>query len=362
VTVFALITISASLAASALVSLGARRLPTLRMQLAALALYAAAVPLVTVSAAGLVMMKMHEDLGVLYVSAACGATALVVAFLLGRAVANRIERLVDTAGELASGDLSARAPLTGPAELARLGRSLNEMAASLEQVFDARRELVAWASHDLRTPVAAIRAMLEAIEDGVAAADEYLPVLREQTIALGDVIDDLFELARIDAGVLSLELERLSVGDVVVSCVRALEADAHARRVRLQARVDAALPAVAGAHEHVRRVLWNLLANALRHTPSDGSVVVFAEPVGDEVHIGVEDSGVGLTPEAERRMFERFWRGDPARSRGDANAGLGLAIARGLIEAQGGRIWAETRPGGGGTRVAFTLPLAGEAA
>ena len=103
-TVFALITISASLAASALVSLGARRLPTLRMQLAALALYAAAVPLVTVSAAGLVMMKMHEDLGVLYVSAACGATALVVAFLLGRAVANRIERLVDTAGELASGD------------------------------------------------------------------------------------------------------------------------------------------------------------------------------------------------------------------------------------------------------------------
>ena len=165
------------------------------------------------------------------------------------------------------------------------------------------------------------------------------------------MIDDLFELARIDAGVLSLEFERLSVGDVVVSCVRALEADAQARHVHAPgARRRPCLPAVAGAPEHVRRVLWNLLANALRHTPSDGSVVVFAEPVGDEVHIGVEDSGVGLTAEAERRMFERFWRGDPARSRGDANAGLGLAIARGLVEAQGGRIWAENRPGGGGPR------------
>jgi signal transduction histidine kinase len=358
---FATITVSASVAASALVATGVRRLPTVRLQLAALALYAAAVPLATVTAGGLVVMKMHEDLSVLYIGAACGATALVVAFLLGRSVASRIDRLVETAGELASGDLTARAPEGGPAELARLGRSLNEMAASLGEVFDARSELVAWASHDLRTPVAAIRAMLEAIEDGVAAAEEYIPVLHEQTVALGEVIDDLFELARIDAGALSLELERLSVGDVITSCVRALEADAQARHVTLKARVVGDLPAVAGAPEHVRRVLWNLLANALRHTPSDGSVVVVAEPVGDEVHIGVEDSGTGLTAEAERRMFERFWRGDPARSRTDASAGLGLAIARGLVEAQGGRIWAENRHGGG-ARVAFALPAAAEVA
>jgi signal transduction histidine kinase len=358
--VFALITIPASIAASACVALGVQRLPTVKLQLATLALYAAAVPLATITAAGLVMMKMHEDLDVLYVASACGATALVVAFLLGRSMGDRVDRLVDTAGQLASGDLAARAPEDGPAELARLGSSLNEMAVSLGQVFDARRELVAWASHDLRTPVAAIRAMLEAIEDGVADADEFVPVLREQIVALGEVIDDLFELARIDAGVLTLELERLSIGDVIQSCVRALEADAQARHVSLQARVVGELPVVEGAPEHLRRVLWNLLANALRHTPSDGSVVVFAEPVGDEVHVGVEDSGAGLTSEAERRMFERFWRGDPARSRGDANAGLGLAIARGLVEAQGGRIWAENRHGGG-ARVAFALPTIREA-
>jgi signal transduction histidine kinase len=357
VTAFAAITIPASLAASALVALGVRHLPTVRLQLAALALYAAAVPLVTVGAAGLVMMTMHEDLGVLYVAAACGATALVVAFLLGRSIAASVGRLVDTAGELASGDLTARAPDDGPSELARLGRSLNEMAGSLAEVFDARSELVAWASHDLRTPVAAMRAMLEAIEDGVASADEYVPALREQTVALGEVIDDLFELARIDAGVLSLELEKLAVGDVIDSCVRALEADANQRHVRLSARVAGGLPEVAGAPDHVRRVLWNLLANALRHTPTDGSIVVFAEPVGDEVHIGVEDSGGGLSAEAQRRMFERFWRGDPSRSRSDGNAGLGLAIARGFVEAQGGRIWAENRRSGG-ARVAFALPAA----
>ena len=212
-----------------------------------------------------------------------------------------------------------------------------------------------WASHDLRTPVAAIRAMLEAIEDGVAAPEEYVPALREQTVALAGLIDDLFELAKIDAGALTIEIESLAIDDVIASCVRALEPDAQARRVHLQARVDGALPTVAGAPEQVRRILWNLLANALRHTPSDGSVVVFAEPVGNEVHVGVEDTGSGLTPEAERRMFERFWRADPSRSRADGNAGLGLAIARGLVEAQGGRIWAENRSDGG-ARIAFALP------
>jgi signal transduction histidine kinase len=360
-TTFAVATIAASLAASALVAFGVRRLPTVRLQLAALALFAVAVPLVTVTVGGLVMMKMHEDLSVLYISAASSSSALVVAFLLGHSIARRIDRLVATAGELSSGDLSARAPQDGPDELARLGLSLNGMAASLEEVFDARRELVAWASHDLRTPVASMRAMLEAIEDGVATADEFVPALREQTVALAGLIDDLFELARIDAGALSLQIERLSVDEVIESCVRALEPDAQARRVTLHARVDAGLPPVAGAPDQVRRVLWNLLGNALRHTPSDGAVVVFAEPVGDEVHIGVEDTGSGLTPEAERRMFERFWRADPARSRADGNAGLGLAIARGLVEAQGGRMWAENR-NGGGARVAFALPAAGKTA
>jgi signal transduction histidine kinase len=114
------------------------------------------------------------------------------------------------------------------------------------------------------------------------------------------------------------------------------------------------------APEHVQRVLLNLLTNALRHTPSDGSVAVAAEPVGEELHVIVEDSGAGLTPEAAQRMFERFWRQDPSRTRANGNAGLGLAIARGLVEAHGGRVWAENRAEGG-ARVAFSLPLSAAA-
>jgi signal transduction histidine kinase len=230
------------------------------------------------------------------------------------------------------------------------------MAASVGELFDARRELVAWASHDLRTPLAAIRAMHEAIGDGLADVDDYLPALHEQTAILATLTDDLFELARIDARALTLELEETSVGELIRSCLRALEAEAAVRRVHLVSRVDAGLPPVRCAPEQVKRVLMNLLTNALRHTPSDGSVALVAGSVDGELRVAVEDTGAGLTPQASERMFEPFWRGDPARARATGNAGLGLSIARGLVEAHGGRVWAENRSGGG-ARVGFALPL-----
>jgi signal transduction histidine kinase len=231
------------------------------------------------------------------------------------------------------------------------------MATNIEGLFDARRQLVAWASHDLRAPLAAIQAMLEAIEDGVASETEYRHALREQAGALGALIDDLFELAQIDAGALTVELRETPVGELLASCVRALEAEARSRAVRLEVALDEPLPPVKCVPRHVRRVLLNLLTNALRHTPSDGTVFVTARPVGAELEVLVEDSGAGLSAEAQVRMFERFWREDPARMRSSGRAGLGLAIARGLVDAQGGRIWAENRAGGG-ARVGFSLPLA----
>jgi signal transduction histidine kinase len=196
--------------------------------------------------------------------------------------------------------------------------------------------------------------MLEALEDGLAETDRYLPAMREQVRILGMLIDDLFELARIDAGVLTLELHESPLSPVVESCLRGLEAEAEARHVRLEARIDGAVAARC-APEQVERVLFNLLTNALRHTPTDGSVAVAVEPGGDEVRVSVEDSGEGIAQDALGRMFDRFWRADRARAGG--GSGLGLAIARGLVEAQGGRIWAENRPGGG-SRVYFTLPAA----
>jgi signal transduction histidine kinase len=357
VTEFAVIVALSTLATGLAATFALRLLPTLRLQVVALALVAVALPLAAVTLGGLVMFHMHDDVKLLEVGAASASTALIAALLLGQSITRRVDSLEQAAERLAAGELTARAPSDGPREVARLGASFNEMARSIEQLFDARRQLVAWASHDLRTPLSAIRAMLEAIEDGLAEPDEYLPALEEQASALGALIDDLFELAQIDAGVLTLELRETPLGELVTLCVRGLEADARARRVRLELALEEPLPGVRCVPQHVQRVLLNLLTNALRHTPSDGSVVVTARPAGEELEVVVEDTGEGLTEDAQARMFDRFWRADPARARGGGRAGLGLAIARGLIEAQGGRIWAENRAGGG-ARVGFSLPIA----
>ncbi len=199
--------------------------------------------------------------------------------------------------------------------------------------------------------------MLEALEDGLADPSRYLPALREQARTLAQLVDDLFELARIDAGVLTLEIRDAPLAALMQSCVRGHEAEARARRVRLAAELAGSDPTVRCAPEKVERVLSNLLTNALRHTPSDGSVAVVVEPLEREVRVSVEDTGEGLPADAVRRAFDRFWRGDPARARRTGGGGLGLAIARGLVEAQGGRIWAENRPEGG-ARISFTLPRA----
>ena len=348
----------AALGAGLLAALLLRVLPTVRLQLAALALFAGAIPLGAVVLGGFVRFHMHADVQALEVASAAALAGVVAALIVAELIARRIRALEQAAGELAGGELSARAPQDGPRELARLGGSFNEMAAAVEELFDARRQLVAWASHDLRTPLAAMQAMLEAIEDGLVDPADYLPDLRAQTRALARLVDDLFELAAIDAGALTLELRETPLAAVLESCVRGLQAEATARDVRLEARFERTLPPVRCAPEQVERVVLNLLANALRHTPSDGSVVVAARPIGSELEISVEDTGEGLEAGDETRMFDRFWRADRARTRSGGGAGLGLAIARGLVEAQGGRIWAERGAGGDGARVAFTLPIA----
>ncbi len=351
---FALLVAAATLAAGLLAAAGLRRLPTVRLQLTGLALVAVLLPLAAVVLSGVVMFDSGHDLTILAVAAASASAAVAAALVVGRPIASAVARLAGASSRLSRGDLAARADESGPAELRALAGSFNEMAANLEQLFDARRELVAWASHDLRTPLANMQAMLEAVEDGLAEPHEYVPALREQVEALAALTDDLFELARIDSGALTLELRDAELSGVVHACLRGVEAEARSRHVTLEARVGDGVTARC-APEKVERVLHNLLANALRHTPSDGSVAVLVEPQADEVRVTVEDTGDGLSPESVRRMFERFWRGDPARSA--RGAGLGLAIARGLVEAHGGRIWAENRPGGG-ARVSFTLPAA----
>jgi two-component system sensor histidine kinase BaeS len=331
-------------------------LPTLRLQLGALAVLAVCLPLAIVTASGLVKFDMQGDRKVGSVAVASALAAIVGAVVLASWILRPLEHLRAASGRLARGDLSARAVESGPRELVELSASFNEMGTNIERIFDARRELVAWASHDLRTPLASLNAMVEAVEDGLAEPREYLPEIRNQLDALSRLVDDLFELARIDAGALALEVRDEPLGELVAGCLRALQAEARSRNVRLEARLDPADPPVRIAADKVERVLLNLMTNAVRHTPHDGAVSVVVEPNGDHVLVAVEDTGRGLTPRSAERMFDRFWRDDASRARSSGGAGLGLAIAQGLVHAHGGRIWAENRRSGG-ARVSFTLPL-----
>jgi signal transduction histidine kinase len=298
---------------------------------------------------------MGADVKILAVAVASATAAIVAGLLLARSIARPLRDLGTVAASIAAGDLSTRASASaGTGEMRELATAFNAMAASIEQLFDARRELVSWASHDLRTPLASLRALIEAAEDGLIEPAEYLPTLREQATTLTALVDDLFELAQIDAGALTLELRRTDLADIVAATLRILGPEAATRRVSLGATVSPGLTVVV-APDKIERVLANLIANALRHTPADGSVAVRAETLANEVCVHVEDTGSGFAAGTSTRAFERFWRGDRARSGG--GAGLGLAIAHGLVAAHGGRIWAENRPQGGAC-VSFSLPTA----
>jgi signal transduction histidine kinase len=222
------------------------------------------------------------------------------------------------------------------------------------QVEEARRGLVAAASHDLRTPLASLRLLVEAVDDGVAGEDRdrYLGEIRTHVAVLSDLIDDLFELSRIEAGDISWTMRRVELGDLIGDTVAAFRTSAEERGVHLAAELPGEEVVAEADAEKVQRVLYNLIQNAIRHTPADGSVTVRAKGGPSEVEVEVADSGEGIPAGQNERVFDAFYRGDSARD-GDG-AGLGLAISRAIVEAHGGRIWLED--GHPGTRVRFTLP------
>ena len=225
---------------------------------------------------------------------------------------------------------------------------------SRRQIEEARRQMVAAVSHDLRTPLASLRLLVEAIDDGVATGEtreRYLREMRGHVETLTALIDDLFELSRIEAGEISWTLERVELRELVDDAVAAMRAPAEARGVRLAASLPAGEVLARANAEKLRRVLLNLIQNAIRHTPADGSVTVRARTAADEVEVEVADDGEGIPSGESERVFEAFYRGDAAR--GEDGAGLGLAISRAIVEAHGGKIWLER--GSPGTRVHFTL-------
>jgi len=337
-----------------------RRLSSVGSQVVATALVSLALPLAAVTISGLIMFHMGVDIEILTVAAASAVAALGCALVVTRSIAHRLNTVRQGAAEVAAGSFATRIPEGGPAEFAELAMSFNVMAESVERLFTARREVVAWASHDLRSPIASLQAMIEATEDGVVAPGYYLAEMADRVRALGGLVDDLFELASLDAGALAFELTDVSVDALVTRCLRSFAAEAETREVRLVQQIPPELPGVRCAPDAVERVLDNLVANAFRFTPAGGSVVLSAGHLDNRVSVTVEDSGTGFDPAAIERAPDPFWRADGARSLdefGRSHAGLGLTIAKALIELQGGDLRIANRPEGGG-QVSFTLSCA----
>ena len=300
-------------------------------------------------------------LGVLLLySVGAGVGAAVVT---ARSSARAVRRLTATAGALGDGDLDARAgQIEGGPELDVLAATLDDMAARLQgaqererQIEATRRDLVTAVSHDIRTPLASLRAMVEAIDERVVDDPEsmrrYAQQMRRSVRQLGAMIDDLFELAQLDAGAIETETRRARLGEVVSSAVATVGLQAEEKGLSLVAELNGADDALCSPR--LARVIQNLLVNAVRHTPADGSVRIEARLAADALEVAVADTGEGIAPQDLARVFDPFFRADPARQ--GAGAGLGLALAKRIVEALGGEISAESEPSHG-ARFAVTLP------
>jgi len=311
----------------------------------------------------------HDALVVSVMTAVGGVVAVRAGGLLAGGVLRDVRALRDGLRAVGEGERDVRVVPGGNDELADLAAAANAMIVRLgeeERARDAadgaRRSLVAAVSHDLRTPLASLRLLVEAIEDGVATGEtreRYLREMKGHVAALSALIDDLFELARLEAGDIAWSMEQVELGGLVSDTVAALQVHADARGVAVRAELpDGGSPLVAEASsERVQRVLGNLILNAIRHTPADGSVVVRAREVASDgvLEVEVADDGEGVPEDERDRVFEPFYRGgEDGAARSRAGAGLGLAIARAIVEAHGGRIWLEPASPRG-TRVRFTL-------
>ncbi|WP_369234494.1 sensor histidine kinase [Streptomyces sp. R21] len=363
-----LIALFAFLGAAAAGLLGAFALRVIRRRSLTASLAVVAVVAVTAMLAGTLavawamFLSPHDLKVVTTVVAMAAVVSLVTALLLGRWVVARSRELTLAARSFGDGGAFAAPHGAATAELAALGRELQTTSAKLAESRDreraletSRRELVAWISHDLRTPLAGLRAMSEALEDGVAAdPDRYLRQIRTEVERLNDMVGDLFELSRIHAGALALSPSRMSLYDLVGDALAGADPLARELGVRLVGDRIEPVPVEVDGKE-MSRVLGNLLVNAIRRTPADGTVAVAAERSAEGVVLSVTDGCGGIPEEDLPRVFDTGWRGTHARTP-PAGAGLGLAIVRGIVEAHQGR--AAVRNVTGGCRFEVTLPTA----
>ena len=298
-----------------------------------------------------------------------GLTAITFGYFVSRAMTDRLKYLSQAANKLAEGDLGTRLPVRGNDEISQLTVSFNMMAQNLQEVDDQkrqlekmRRDLVAWVSHDLRTPLTSMRVMMEALADGVITDEEttsrYLNNSLSEIEHLSHLIDDLFEMAQLDVGHFDLDFYSTSIRDMISDTISSMMPSASARNITLSGNVDDDVDLVVVAPDKIQRVLYNLVSNAIKYTPANESVIISAKRIDSGVQVDVHNTGVYIDVETLPLLFQSFYRGESSRAQGadgERGTGLGLAIARGFVEAHGGKIFAKSSPETN-TTFSFTLP------
>ena len=340
---------------------------SLRAKIVLMAVLTAVLALLNVGFTAFLMFLSPHDLVLLggLLAFALGMSVFV-ALSVSRTVSDSIHELLDAVCSFNAGNMEAKVPVATADEVGELAAAFNDMSQRLEESFSKerelernRREMMQAVSHDLRTPLAAIQAMVESINDGVVSDEEtvkrYMRSTQTEVENLNQLINDLFELAQLDAGLLELRIETSLVQDLISDTLESMSTQVRAQKLTLSGKVDEELSPVDIDPQRVQRVLYNLVQNALRHTPPDGTISIQARDVGEEVQVEVKDTGEGI-PECElSHIFQRSYRVDPSRTRGSGGAGLGLSIVLGIVEPHRGRIWVESGLGKGSS-FTFTLP------
>jgi signal transduction histidine kinase len=305
---------------------------------------------------GIMFVSPHDALLTVLLAADCGVLALWAGLVLGRRALADLDAVRTTLDAVGAGRRDVLTGATPTDELGRLAADVDVMVGRLHDEEEARGRLLAAVSHDLRTPLTALRLLAEAIGDGVvdeAGRAEYARRMGTHLTALSALVDDLFELTRVRSGDLGAMTERVRLDLLVAETVDAMRPTAAAGAVAVRSELAAELAVARANPDKVQRVLFNLIQNAIHHTPPDGEVTVRALALrGGEVEVQVSDTGSGIPAPLRDRVFEPFFRADASRT--DAGAGLGLAIAQAIVEAHGGRIWVAAPETGASVR--FRLP------
>lgn len=288
-----------------------------------------------------------------------GLAALAVSLFFSRSVVAPVRAMMKVSRRIAEGHYDERVRISGSDELAQLGKRFNHMTERLEQTESMRRQLLADVSHELRTPLTAIGGYMEGLIDGVLpATPETYEQVRHEALRLGRLVDDLQELSRVEAGAYALDIRPVKLSALVKTAIKRLSAQFKGKQVTLTDNLPADLPPVPADEDRLTQLLTNLLGNALAYTPAGGQVSISAQKTSDTIEVSVMDNGLGIPAEHLPHIFDRFYRVDKSRSRSaGGGSGIGLTIARHLVEAHGGRIWARSEGENKGSTFSFTLPL-----